>query len=79
MKDTTNADYAHAKGVSKDFEIKNCCEEYHDLYVQSDTYLRTFKICVLKYMSCVLLAFLQHKDWHGKQSLKDQSKIISLN
>ena len=33
MEDITDADYAHAKGVCKDFEIKN------DLYVQSDTLL----------------------------------------
>ena len=31
--DITNADYTHAK---KDFEVK-CLDEYHDLYVQSDT------------------------------------------
>ena len=36
MKDITDADYAHAKTVRKDFEIKNL-GEYHDLYVQSDT------------------------------------------
>ena len=35
MKDITDADYAHAKGICKDFEIKNL-EEYHDLYVKSD-------------------------------------------
>ena len=33
-----DADYAHAKRVCKDFEIKNL-GEYHDLYVQSDTLL----------------------------------------
>ena len=36
MKDITDADYAHAKRICGDFEIKNL-EEYHDLYVQSDT------------------------------------------
>ena len=45
----TDAGYAHAKRVCKDFEIKNL-GEYHDLYVQSDTYcLRTLEICILKY------------------------------
>ena len=34
----TDADYAHAKRVCKDFEIKKL-GEYHDLYVQSDTLL----------------------------------------
>ena len=38
MEDITDADYAHAKRVSKDFEIKNL-GEYHDLYVQGDTLL----------------------------------------
>ena len=34
----TDTDYAHAKRVSKDFEV-NDLGEYHDLYVQSDTLL----------------------------------------
>ena len=36
MEDIADADYAHAKRVYKDFEIKNL-GEYHDLYVQGDT------------------------------------------
>ena len=36
IEDITDADYVHAKGVCKDFEIKNV-GEYHDLYVQSYT------------------------------------------
>ena len=38
MEDITDADYAHAKRVFKDFETKKS-GEYHDLYVQSDTLL----------------------------------------
>ena len=38
IEDITDADYAHAKRVCKNFEIKNL-GEYHDLYVQSDTLL----------------------------------------
>ena len=38
MEDITDVDYAHAKRICKDFEIKNL-EEFHDLYVQSDTLL----------------------------------------
>ena len=52
MEDITDADYAHAKRVCKDFEVKNL-GEYHDLYVQRDIlllamYLKTLEICVLK-------------------------------
>ena len=38
IKDITDADYAHAKRVCKDFEIKKL-GEYHDLYVRSDILL----------------------------------------
>ena len=38
MEDITDADYAHAKRVCKDFEINNL-GEYHDLYVQRDILL----------------------------------------
>ena len=38
MEDITDADYAHAKRLCKDFEIKNV-GKYHDMYVQSDTLL----------------------------------------
>ena len=38
MEDIIDTDYAHAKRVSKDFEIKNV-GEYHDLYVQSSALL----------------------------------------
>ena len=40
MEDITDADYAHAKRVCKDFELKNV-EEYHDLYAQRNTCLLT--------------------------------------
>ena len=36
MEDITDADYAHAKRVCKDFDIKNI-GEHHDFYAQSDT------------------------------------------
>ena len=38
MEDITDADYAHAKIVCKNFEIKSL-GEYHDLYVQINTLL----------------------------------------
>ena len=36
MKNVTDADYANAKRVCKDFEIKSL-GEYHDLHVQNGT------------------------------------------
>ena len=33
MEDITDAEYLHAKRVSKDFEMKNL-GEYHDLYLK---------------------------------------------
>ena len=38
IEDITDADQANGKIVGKDFKIK-FFEEYHDLYVQSDTLL----------------------------------------
>ena len=62
----TDADYKHARTVCKDFKIKNL-GEYHDLYVQSKLlaelmYLRTFEICVLKYINLTLLVVFLHQD-----------------
>ena len=66
MEDITDADYVHAKRVCKDFEIKNL-EEYHYLYVESDTLLlddvfQNLEICVLKYMNLILQNFFQLLD-----------------
>ena len=38
IKGFNDADYKHAKGVCKDFQIKHL-RKYHDLYVQSDILL----------------------------------------
>ena len=38
IEDITDADHAHPKRLSKEFQIKNV-GEYHDFYVQSDTLL----------------------------------------
>ena len=58
MEDITDADYALAKRICKDFEIKKL-GEHHDLSVQSGKlfqlmYLRTFETCFLKYMNFIL-------------------------
>ena len=57
MEDITDSDCAHVKNLG----------EYHDLYLQNDILLvadvfRTFKICVLKYMSLILQNFFRHQD-----------------
>ena len=41
MEDNTDADYAHAKKVCKDFEIK-ILGDYHDLYVLLDETFENF-------------------------------------
>ena len=67
MEDITDADYTHVKRVCKDFELKNL-GQYHDLYIQgntlllADVFVRTFKICDLKYMNWMLLVFSLHLD-----------------
>ena len=38
MEDIADADYMHAKRISKDFEIKKL-GQYHDLYLKSDILL----------------------------------------
>ena len=51
IEDITDADYMHAKRVSKDFEIKHL-GEYHEFYLKSDTsksilvmFLKTLEKC----------------------------------
>ena len=41
MDDITDADCTNAKIVCKDFEVKRL-GEYHDLYVQNNSYLYSF-------------------------------------
>ena len=58
--DITDADYAHAKRVCKNFDIKRL-GEYHDKYIQSDTLLLTDRLENLRNicyeMSLTLLVF----------------------
>ena len=80
MEDIANTDYAHAKRVCKDVEIKNL-GDYHDLYVQSDTLLlndifenfrnmrfETYELDLEKFLICWISSFK-----------KDQSKIKYFN
>ena len=66
MEDVTNVDYAHGKRAFKDFEIKGL-GEYHDLYVQSDTFLladvfENFRNMFIKNMNLILLVFFPFLD-----------------
>ena len=63
MEDITHANYAHAKRVCKDFEIK-ILGEYHVLYDHSDTSLladlfENFRNICLKYTKLILENFFQ--------------------
>ena len=75
MEDITHAGYAHAKRVCKYFKMKNL-GNYHDFYVQINTLLladvlEIFRICVLRYMSLILLIFFQHQDLAWQATLKN--------
>ena len=50
MEDVADADYAHAKKICKDFKIK-FFGKYHDLYVQSDTFLLAEVLKSFRYVS----------------------------
>ena len=71
MEDITEADYAHAKRVCKDFKIKNL-REYYDLFVQSNALLLAdifehFINMFLKiYTNLILRNFFQLLDQHEK-------------
>ena len=83
MEDITEADYAHAKRIPKYFEIK-ILEEYHDLHVQSNTflsadYLRTLELCALKYANLILQFFFQLPDFTKvKLGLLTDSDILLM-
>ena len=64
IENITDADFAHTKRIYKNFEVKG---EYHDLYVQSNKLLlaevlRTFEICILKYIGLILQNYFQLPD-----------------
>ena len=61
MENITDADYNHTKRVYEEFRIQNL-EEYHDLYVQSETLLladvfENFSNKCKKHMSKILHTF----------------------
>ena len=84
MDDITDNDYAHAKRVCKDFEIKNLAQ-YYDFYVQSDTLLladvfENFRNMYAEMYELDPAKFL-FSSWISIASSfkKDKSKIRSFN
>ena len=61
LEDINDEDYTRAQKIFKELKLKNL-GDYHDLYVQSDTLLKTLEISVLKYMNLILLVFCPHQD-----------------
>ena len=66
MENIDDIDCRHGNNVFKRFKLKNL-GEYHDFYVQSDTYyllmyLKTLEIRVLKYMNLILLISYHYQD-----------------
>ena len=63
MKDITDTEYTHTKSVCKDFETKNL-EEYHNLYVQSNSRADIFEKFRNMYleMNLTLFGFKLHQD-----------------
>ena len=64
MECITDADYAHATRVCKDFQAKSL-SEYHDSYIQSDT-LILVEVFNNFHNMCLLIFFL-HQNWYEKQ------------
>ena len=74
MEDITDIGYKHAKGVFREFKIKNL-GDYHNLYVKVILYylliyLKILEINALKYMMLILLIFYHYQDLHGKLAYK---------
>ena len=71
MEDNIDEDYAHEKGVCKDFKTKNLGES-NDSNVQSDTLLladllENVRNFCLEIYELDPASFLSPKDYHGKQ------------
>ena len=83
MEDITDAYYAHAKRIYKDFQIKKLWEN-HYLYVQSNTLLfadvfENFQNMCLKIHELDPTRFFLPQDKHDKQFYKYESRIRTFN
>ena len=82
MEDITDADYAYAERICKDFEINNL-GEYHDLYVQSDTFLladifENFRNMCLKIYELDPIKVLSAPGFAWQAALKSTKIILDL-
>ena len=82
MEDITDADYAYAQRICKDFDIKNL-EEYHELAVQSDTSLladisENFRNMCLEIYEFDLAKFLQDPGLALQTALKKTKVKLDL-
>ena len=82
MEDITDSDFMHAKGLSKDFEIKHLAE-YHDLYLKSDTLLLTdvfenFRKMCLKIYHLDPVKFLSAPELTWQAALKKTEVKLEL-
>ena len=82
MEDTTDADYAHAKRVCKDFELKHL-GEYHDLYVQSNALLlanisENFRNMCLKIQKLDLVKFLSTPGLAWQAGLENTKNVWEM-
>ena len=66
LEDISDADYAHAQKVFNEYCTD--IDDYHDLYVQTDTllladvYLKNLETNELKYIDLILLIFILNLD-----------------
>ena len=82
MEDITDADYAHAKRVCKDFELKHL-GEYHDFYVQSNALLlanvsENFRNMCLKIYELDLAKFLSTPGLAWQAALENTKQKLDL-
>ena len=81
MEDITDANYTNARNVCKDFEVKDL-DEYHDLYVPSDTLLladvfNNFLMCLEIYW-IDLVHFLSAPELAWEAALKKAKVKLDL-
>ena len=69
VEDITDVDYRHVKRVYWEFNNKNV-DDYHDLYVQNDTFLladllENLEICMIYINQTPVIFFNLQLDWYG--------------